>query len=325
MTAIRHLLRSWPGRAAAAALLVFLAGFGWFVTDLLASIPGKAELRQFSAMPSANVLYDIADREVFTIAKEQRIEVPLSQMSPILIKAVIAIEDRRFWDHDGFDPIRIAGSAIASARAGEPIQGGSTITQQLARQSVGREKTLRRKLKELLFAAQLEHHFTKEEILELYLNKVYFGDGLYGVEAASRGYFGKKASELNLGEAALLAGLLKAPSSYDPSASPEKAEARQGVVLKAMLDSKVITQEAYDRAARQQVEIYDGLRSEEPYGPLLQGRSAAATGRDVRRRTPQRRRTAGLHDHRSGHAARRRRSGERKHRGDRKDPWQEAT
>lgn len=266
MISIRPLLRSWPGRAATAALLVFLAGFGWFVTDLVASIPRKAELKAFSSMASANVLYDIADREVVTIAKEQRIEVPLSQMSPILIKAVIAIEDRRFWDHDGFDLIRIAGSAVASARAGEAVQGGSTITQQLARQSVGREKTMRRKLKELLFAAQLEHHFTKEEILELYLNKVYFGDGLYGVEAASRGYFGKKASELNLGEAALLAGLLKAPSSYDPSASPEKAEARQGVVLKAMLDSKVITQDAYDRAATQQVEIYDGLRAEEPYG-----------------------------------------------------------
>ena len=266
MISIRPLLRSWPGRVAFAAVLVFFAGFGWFVTDLVASIPRKAELKAFSSMASANVLYDIADREVFTIAKEQRIEVPLSQMSPILIKAVIAIEDRRFWDHDGFDLIRIAGSAVASARAGEAVQGGSTITQQLARQSVGREKTMRRKLKELLFAAQLEHHFTKEEILELYLNKVYFGDGLYGVEAASRGYFGKKASELNLGEAALLAGLLKAPSSYDPSASPEKAEARQGVVLKAMLDSKVITQDAYDRAATQQVEIYDGLRAEEPYG-----------------------------------------------------------
>ncbi len=147
------------------------------------------------------------------------------------------------------------------------MQGGSTITQQLARQSVGREKTLRRKLKELLFAAQLEHHFTKQEILELYLNKVYFGDGLYGAEAASRGYFGKKASELTLGEAALLAGLLKAPSSYAPTVSPEKAEARQGVVLKAMLDSKAITREEYDAALqRRRSRLYDGLRAEEAYG-----------------------------------------------------------
>jgi len=192
--------------------------------------------------------------------------VPLSEISPNLIKAVIAIEDRRFYDHDGFDPIRIVGSAIASARAGEAVQGGSTITQQLARQSVGREKTMRRKLKEMLFAAQLEHHFTKKEILELYLNKVYFGDGLYGAEAASRGYFGKKASQLSLGEASLLAGLLKAPSSYDPSQSPQKAEARQTVVLKSMLESKVITRAEYDTAFKTQIEIYDGLRAEEPYG-----------------------------------------------------------
>ena len=217
-------------------------------------------------MATANVLYDIADREVFTIAKEQRIEVPLSQMSPDFLKAVIAIEDRRFWEHDGFDPIRIAGAALVVAREGEAVQGGSTITQQLARQSVGREKTLTRKLKELLFATQLEHNYSKEEILELYLNKVYFGDGLYGAEAAARGYFGKKASELNLAESALLAGLLKAPSSYAPTVSPEKAEARQAVVLKAMLDSKAITREQYDRALHSQVEMFDGLRAEEPYG-----------------------------------------------------------
>ena len=236
------------------------------VAELFASIPTRAELREFSSMRSANVLYDMANREVFTIAKEHRIEVPLSQMSPDLVKAVIAIEDRRFWDHDGFDPIRIVGSTLAVIEAGEAVQGASTITQQLARQSVGREKTLRRKLRELLFAAQLEHHFTKQEILELYLNKVYFGDGLYGAEAASRGYFGKKASAINLGEAALLAGLLKAPSTYAPTVSPEKAEARQGVVLKAMLDSKAISRQLYDRAATTQIEIYDGLRSEEAYG-----------------------------------------------------------
>jgi 1A family penicillin-binding protein len=217
-------------------------------------------------MPSANLLYDAADREVFTIAKEHRIEVPLTEVSRPLIHAVIAIEDRRFFDHEGVDPIRIVGSALAVLRAGEAVQGGSTITQQLARQSVGREKTLTRKLKELLFAAQLEHHLSKNEILELYLNKVYFGDGLYGVEAAARGYFGKKASELSVPEAALLAGLLKAPSSYAPTVSAEKAEARQGVVLRAMLETKAITRDEYDRALTTVVEIYDGLRASEPYG-----------------------------------------------------------
>jgi len=259
-------LRTWPGRAAAAFLAVFLAGFTWVFIDLVSSIPTRDELRAFRTMPSANILFDAADREVFTIAKEHRIEIPLAQVSPRLIDAVIAIEDRRFFDHEGLDPIRIAGAAVAGLRAGEAVQGGSTITQQLARQSVGREKTMRRKLKEMLYAARLEQQFSKNEILELYLNKVYFGDGLYGVEAASRGYFDKKASELSLPEAALLAGLLKAPSSYAPSVSPEKAEARQGVVLKAMLDSGVITREEYDQAATTVVEIYDGLRAAETHG-----------------------------------------------------------
>src|SRR5688500_9054114 len=259
-------LRTWPGRAALAVLVAILAGYSWFAADLLGSIPSREDLREFRIMATANILFDAADREVFTIAKEHRIEVPLTDVSPILTKAVIAIEDRRFFEHDGFDPIRIIGSALAVVRAGEAVQGGSTITQQLARQSVGREKTLTRKLRELLFASGLEHHFTKQEILELYLNKVYFGDGLYGVEAASRGYFGKKASELSLPEAALLAGLLKAPSSYAPTVSPEKAEARQGVVLQAMLDAKAITRDEYDRALRTQVEIYDGLRAAEPHG-----------------------------------------------------------
>ncbi len=258
--------RSWRWRAAIALTLLFLVGYGWFVAGLVADIPNREELRAFRAMPSANLLYDAADREVFTIAKEHRIEVPLTEVSRPLINAVIAIEDRRFFDHEGVDPIRIAGSALAVLRAGEAVQGGSTITQQLARQSVGREKTLTRKLKELLFAAQLEHHLSKNEILELYLNKVYFGDGLYGVEAAARGYFGKKASELSVPEAALLAGLLKAPSSYAPTVSAEKAEARQGVVLKAMLDTKAITRDEYDRALKTVVEIYDGLRASEPYG-----------------------------------------------------------
>ena len=258
--------RSWRWRVAIALTLLLLVGYVWYVAGLVATIPNREELRAFRAMPSANLLYDSADREVFTIAKEHRIEVPLTEVSRPLIQAVIAIEDRRFFDHEGVDPVRIAGSALAVLRAGEAVQGGSTITQQLARQSVGREKTLRRKLKELLFAAQLEHHLSKNEILELYLNKVYFGDGLYGVEAAARGYLGKKASELSVPEAALLAGLLKAPSSYAPTVSAEKAEARQGVVLRTMLETKAITRDEYDSALKTTVEIYDGLRASEPYG-----------------------------------------------------------
>ncbi|MDO8677722.1 MAG: PBP1A family penicillin-binding protein [Acidobacteriota bacterium] len=257
---------SVPTRLLLGAIAGIVLVFAWIFVDLVASMPGRDELRAFSEMARASVLFDKDDHAVFTIAKEHRIEVPLSELSPRLVQAVIAIEDRRFFEHDGFDPIRIAGSALAVLRAGSAVQGGSTITQQLARQSVGREKTLRRKVKEMLFAMQLERHFTKEEILELYLNKVYFGDGLYGAEAASRGFFDNSASNLSLGEAALLAGLLKAPSAYAPTVSAEKAEARQAVVLRAMLDNKAITEAEYRDAIKAPVYIRDGLRAGEPHG-----------------------------------------------------------
>ena len=257
---------STPMRLVVGVFVGLALVFSWICVDLVKGMPGREELRAFSDMARATVLFDKDDHAVFTIAKEHRIEVPLADVSPYLVKAVIAIEDRRFYEHEGFDPIRIAGSALAVLRAGSAVQGGSTITQQLARQSVGREKTLRRKLNEMLFAMQIERHFTKPEILELYLNKVYFGDGLYGAEAASRGYFAKSAANLSLAEAALLAGLLKAPSGYAPTVSPQKAEARQGVVLRAMRDSKAITKAEYGEAIQARVEIRDGLRAAEPYG-----------------------------------------------------------
>ncbi|HEY6361423.1 MAG TPA: PBP1A family penicillin-binding protein, partial [Vicinamibacterales bacterium] len=146
-------------------------------------------------------------------------------------------------------------------------QGGSTLTQQLARQSfLTPDKTIRRKLKEVVMAARLEEEFTKDEILQLYLNKVYFGDGLYGVEAASLGYFGKHASELGVAEAALLAGLVKSPSTYAPTVSRDRAVARRNVVLMAMRDAGVIDRDEYQAAVNEPVRLNDTLRGEEAYG-----------------------------------------------------------
>jgi len=124
--------RSWPVmlRVVVAVFVAVAAVFAWGFYALVSGMPDREELRAFSVMPSATVLYDASDRAVFTIAKEHRIEVPLAQVSPYLIKAVIAIEDRRFFDHDGLDPIRIAGAAFAVIRSGEAVQGASTITQQ---------------------------------------------------------------------------------------------------------------------------------------------------------------------------------------------------
>jgi penicillin-binding protein 1A len=246
-----------------ALLLVFCAGL-WAVTTTL---PGRDELRSLGDMSQATTLYDIHDKPVFTIFKEYRIEVGLSRMSPHLRRAIVAIEDQRFADHNGVDLTRIVGSAIVNFRAGRRAQGASTITQQLARQMfLGREKTVSRKIREAMLAMRIERMYSKDEILELYLNKVYFGDGLHGAEAAARGYFGKSANDLSLSEAALLAGLVKAPSSDAPTVSMTRARARRAVVLKAMLDEGIITAPAFARAAVEPVELRDTLRREEPIG-----------------------------------------------------------
>ncbi len=248
------------GWAIALAFIVFL----W---TLFASLPGRKELRSLGDMPQATTLYDIHNRPVFTIFKEYRIEVPLSSVSPHLRKAIIAFEDQRFEEHQGIDPLRIIGAAWTDLRLGRAEQGASTITQQLARQSfLTREKKLWRKLREIALATRIEGMYSKDEILEFYLNKVYFGDGLYGAEAAARGYFGKSAADLDLSEAALLAGVVNAPSVNAPTVSQSRAVARRRLVLAAMYDQKVITREAFERASQQQVALRDVLRREEPLG-----------------------------------------------------------
>jgi membrane peptidoglycan carboxypeptidase len=184
-----------PFVAAVVVLSVFLwtaaGAAGWFLRDVTTGLPDEAALRQVGTMAQATLLLDVHDKPAFTIFREQRIEVPLDRVSPHLVKAIVAIEDQRFYEHDGIDLVRVAGAAVSNLRQGRRAQGGSTLTQQLARQSfLTPDKTLRRKLKEVVVAARLEREFTKWQILELYLNKVYFGDGLYGAEAASLGYFG---------------------------------------------------------------------------------------------------------------------------------------
>jgi penicillin-binding protein 1A len=168
--------------------------------------------------------------------------VRLDEMSPYLPMAVIAIEDRRFKSHFGFDPIGFTRAMVTNLMAGRAVQGGSTITQQLAKNLfLEPERTIDRKIQELILSFWLETKFTKDEILELYLNRVYFGSGAYGVDAAARRYFGKSARDVNLAEAAMIAGLLKAPSRLSPARDPKAAEARAQVVLHAMEDSGFVT------------------------------------------------------------------------------------
>jgi penicillin-binding protein 1A len=165
----------------------------------------------------------------------------LHEMSPYIPKAVIAIEDHRFYSHFGFDPIGLARAMVGNLMAGRLTQGGSTLTQQLAKNLFLKpDRTIERKVQEVLLALWLEQNHTKDQILEMYLNRVYFGSGSYGVEAASRRYFGKSARDVSLSEAAMLAGLLKAPSRLSPARDPKAADERAQLVLGAMRDEGLI-------------------------------------------------------------------------------------
>ncbi|MGX5805396.1 transglycosylase domain-containing protein [Bradyrhizobium sp. Arg314] len=172
--------------------------------------------------------------------------VGLHEMSPYIPEAVVAIEDRRFYSHFGIDPIGLSRAMVTNLLGRHFSQGGSTLTQQLAKNLfLTPDRTLERKVQEVLLALWLEHKHTKDQILEMYLNRVYFGSGAYGVEAASRRYFGKSARDVSLSEAALLAGLLKAPSKLSPARDPKAAEARAQLVLAAMHEEGKISDKEY--------------------------------------------------------------------------------
>ena len=239
----------------------------WWIKDVVTGLPSTRDVREIAVMARATTLYDVHGRTAFTIYKEQRIPVSIDRVSPLLVEAILAVEDQRFFEHGGLDVVRIAGAFVENVRTGRTAQGGSTLTQQLARQSLlNSEKTYSRKMKEVIVAARIEREFEKREILQLYLNKVYFGDGLYGAEAASLGYFGKPAAQLTLSESALLAGLVKSPSSYAPTVNLDRALARRKVVLQAMHAAEMIDRKTYDTAVKAPVKLNDALRSQEPFG-----------------------------------------------------------
>jgi penicillin-binding protein 1A len=202
-------------------------------------------------------------------AERNREPVTAKDMSLWIRKATIAIEDRRFFEHNGVDIEGTARAAVANIKAGGIVEGGSTITQQLVRNLyISRERTVQRKVKEACLATKLDRARTKEWVLTTYLNQVFYGNRAYGIEAASRTYFSKPASKLLLSEAALLAGLTQAPSVYDPFAVPARALARRNEVLRAMLDTGVITSRVYRLAVAAKLDlrrgkVYDAIR--EPY------------------------------------------------------------
>jgi len=222
---------------------------GYFA--LMKGAPQVDEIRGYVPSNGAKVYAD-DDTFIGEFKIEKGEHVPIGRIPDHLLKAIVAVEDSNFWVHKGLDHLAIIRAILKDIIAGKIKEGASTITQQLAKVVfLSPEKTVIRKLKEMILAYRIEQKLTKEEILELYLNKVYFGNGAYGVEMASKVYFGKSVSDVNLAEASLLCGLVKAPSKYSPYRDIDEAKQRQYIVLKRMKEEGYITKEQFDKAYKQ--------------------------------------------------------------------------
>ena len=219
----------------------------------------KSELPDVESLKTVELqqpmqIYTSDGKLIGEVGEQRRVPVKLENIPEKLIQAVLATEDSRFYEHHGLDPIGIARALMVTINKGGTSQGASTITQQLARNFfLTSEKTFTRKAKEAILAIEIENALNKQEILELYLNKIYLGYRSYGVAAAAKTYFGKELNQLTLSEMAVIAGLPKAPSTMNPLSSPKRALERRNVVLWRMLDQKYITQQEYDAALKEPI------------------------------------------------------------------------
>ncbi|TMK85286.1 MAG: hypothetical protein E6G44_07590 [Actinobacteria bacterium] len=239
----------------AVALIAFLltvgSTFGAQASHFVHSYT-DATVPQEPPFAQTTYIYDRNGKLITTLhAEVNRTPLPLSQISPNLQHAAIAIEDKNFYRHGGVDFEALARASIADIRSGGIVQGGSTITQQYVKLVyTGSERTLSRKLKEAVLAEKISRMYTKNQILDKYLNLVYFGHGAYGAQAAAQTYFGVNAGKLTLGQAALLAGLIQAPADYDPARHAAVAKARRNLVLERMAKQGYMTRDLADRISR---------------------------------------------------------------------------
>ncbi|WP_246798676.1 penicillin-binding protein 1A [Deferribacter autotrophicus] len=231
------------------------AVFFVYIYKLSSELPSIKELKSFT-YKQPSIILDAKNRTIAEIGTERRYPVPLSDVPEYLKNAVVAVEDSRFYEHGGVDFLGIVRAFIKNIRAGRIVEGGSTLTQQLVKVLyLTPERKLKRKVKEAILAYKLDNYLTKDKILEMYLNQVYFGRGAYGVEAAARVYFGKHVSELSIDEAALIAGLPKAPGLYAPHINPEKALKRRNHVLYRMFEEGYINELQYKELSEKPIEI----------------------------------------------------------------------
>ncbi|OLD62857.1 MAG: hypothetical protein AUI47_11075 [Acidobacteria bacterium 13_1_40CM_2_68_5] len=228
------------------------SALGYFLTF---DIPEVTHLQDWKP-PVVTTIYSADGQVLYQFGAEKRIVVGLDQIPKEFLDALVATEDSHYYEHVGIDPWGIARAIITDITHLRKAQGGSTITQQLARSLFLKpEKTMRRKLQEMVLAVQIEKAFTKQEILGFYCNQVYMGHGRYGIEAASEYYFGKTANKMTLPEAALLAGLVQRPEAYSPFRSPEKARSRRDHVLNRMAEEGKITRDVADQGMATPVEV----------------------------------------------------------------------
>jgi penicillin-binding protein 1A len=250
--------RGWLGALFRFSLLVSLWGLilgGGALAYFALTLPDTSNLGIGERRPSVTILAEDGSI-VATFGDLFGQPLTLKQMSPYLPQAVIATEDRRFYKHFGVDPIGLLRAVFVDLRSRHMVQGGSTITQQLAKNLfLTPERSVGRKVREVLLALWLEHRFTKDQILEIYLNRVYLGANTYGVDAAAHRYFGKSAAKLNLYESAVIAGLLKAPTRFSPAHDRARAAARAQQVLDHMVEAGFLTQVQALAAARQGSEL----------------------------------------------------------------------
>ncbi|SME93868.1 penicillin-binding protein 1A [Tistlia consotensis] len=240
-------LALWTGVAAIWGAVALGGLLAWYAYDL----PSVSALGDYTRKPSIRLI-DADGRPLAAFGDLYGDTIPVADLPAYLPQAVMAVEDRRFYSHFGIDPWGILRALVADVMAGQLREGGSTITQQLAKNLfLTPDRTIKRKVQEMMLAIWLETKLSKDRILSLYLNRVYLGAGTYGVDAAAHRYFGKSAREVGLYEAAMIAGLLKAPSRYNPANDPDLAHRRASTVLHSMAEAGFITEAEAERAIRE--------------------------------------------------------------------------
>ncbi|MHB1212457.1 MAG: transglycosylase domain-containing protein, partial [Candidatus Nanopelagicales bacterium] len=249
------------GVLVALMLTPFVGAFGTVTRDIVYSFESLPADLSTPPLPQRSLILASDGSVLATLYYQNRVEVPLSSISPVMRQATVAIEDSRFLEHNGVDLRGVLRSIVSNVDAGGIEQGSSTLTMQYVKNvlvnqatsadelDAARGDSATRKLREIRYALGLEKIFTKEQILERYLNIAYFGAGAYGVEAAARRYFSKSAADLTLPEAASLAGIVQRPTAYDPLRNPELSTTRRNIVIKRMADLGFVTPQEADRAS----------------------------------------------------------------------------